>query len=216
MRTATDRRSPAGDAGSAVTRRLIVLPAAPVLLPGLAQVAPEGVAEVLAACDEVLGAGVASAREVAIVSAADHPRDLMPTGPVPPPRAEAVADSLLDRVGYGGVRLQLRPRQRDREATTWLLMTDGSAAVGPKSPRPGPAGPTLDEALMQWLVDGELGRLMTVSDSQAQTAGCLTASVWRRLGELGGARATCESMSTFAPFGVRYFVGSWTTEAGTR
>lgn len=194
----------------------MVLPAAPLLMPDLAQTVPDGVAEVLAACDEVLSAGLASASEVVIVSAPDQTRDLDGSGRPPRALAADVADALLDRVGYSGVRVHVDPQERERDAVTWLFMADGSASVGAKAPRPGVAGEHLDESLIQALSEGALGELRAIGDGEAMAAGCLTAPVWRRLGELAGPTATCEAMSTFAPFGVRYFVGSWTTEADTR
>lgn len=198
-----------------MTRRLIVLPAAPVLLPDKAQTHPAALDVVMSACDAALASYLDAVPEVLVISAGDRFRDL--EGPAEGSSGGTgarVADFLLDRVGFRGVRVHVNPRERDRGSAVVLAMADGAASLGAKAPRPGPA--TFDEELTSLLGTGDLTGLRAVSDTGAAAAGCVTADVWRRVAELAEGDWVCDDLRTFAPFGVRYYVGSWTTKADTR
>ena len=120
-----------------MTLRVAVLPAAPLLLPGTSQEVHPDCAAVLAACDAVLSTLVAGVDEVVIVAAPDHLRDL--SGPALGtdfPIGAQVAEALLDRVGFRGVRLYEAATLQDRADGVWLLMADGSASVGDRIPTP--------------------------------------------------------------------------------
>ncbi len=195
----------------------MVLPPAPVLLPDRSRVIPDACSEILAACDQVLAPAVAGVSEVAVVAASDHLRDLTGPGTDSAEHFGArVADSMLDRAGFRGARIRLSPGDDRRDAEVWLLMADGSASVGERSPRPGQDGAGFDDFLHRTLRAGNTAELGTITDTAAMAVGCTTAAVWRRLAQLAPEGATCASLLLFAPFGVQYFVGSLNAEAGTR
>ena len=192
---------------------LVVVPAAPLLLPGAGQETPPGVEPVLAACDVVLGDAVPMDGEVTIVAAADHMRDLVGD----PVRTRdcvghRVAAALLDRVGHTGVRVQLTADGESAPPAggTWVFMCDGSAAVGEKSPRPGPVGAQVDELIGAALADGDLAALGSLDDTLAAAAGCTTAPVWRALAAAGSAQPV--ALVSEAPYGVRYYVARLDTQ----
>lgn len=186
---------------------LVVVPAAPLLLPGAGQETPPGVEPVLAACDEILAAALPADGDVTVVATADHMRDLVGD----PVRTRdcmghRVAGSLLDRVGHTGVRVSLTATggMPQPEGGTWVFVCDGSASVGQKSPRPGPVGAQVDELISAALAEGDLAALGTLDDTLAAAAGCTTAAVWRALASVGSALPT--AMVSHAPYGVTYFV----------
>ncbi len=191
--------------------RLVVLPAAPVLLPDRAQETPAALQPVLAACDAVLTAALGADADVAVVAAPDHLRDL--TGEqtdATDPFGRQVVTSLLDRAGHRGVRRPVAPDQvRGCGAPVVLFAADGSASVGEKSPRPGEAGAEVDARLRECLAAGDLAPLTDLDDTAAAAVGCVTAPVWRALGAFGAVRAVV--LHEFAPFGVTYFVAELQT-----
>lgn len=186
---------------------LLVVPAAPLLVPGVAQELPLDLEPVLTACDAVLGAAVPRDADVTVVAAADQLRDLDGD---PVRRSDCVghrvAAALLDRVGHTGVRVPVTASGAEPPdgGGIWVFVCDGSASVGPKPPRPGPIGAEVDELIAGSLRAGDLAALTALDDTLAAAAGCTTAAVWRLLARFGGARA--DSVVSHAPFGVRYFV----------
>ncbi len=189
---------------------LIVVPAAPVLLPGIAVTTPSELEPVLAACDEALQA-VLSADEIVIEAAHDHLRDRTPGGAST--TGWAVADHLLDRVGYRGVRVRIHPGD-PRPGEARLYVADGSASVGPKAPRPNPEGQVWDAELAAALATGDSGALRGLDDGNAAAVGCTTASVWRSLGTVLGPDWSGQSLTSWAPFGVTYWVAVWEQISG--
>lgn len=205
-----------GYAGAAVTR-IVVVPAAPVLLPEVSRQQHPDCDEVLAACDSVLSQVASDADEVTIIAAPDQLRDL--TGPaVRRDRAvgDRVAEALLDRVGFRGARVRCAPGDSPRIGSALMFLADGSADVTAKSPRPGAGGRGFDADLEAALRRGDFAALAAITDSTAMAVGCVTAPVWRSLAAWVPGGGRCHHLAQFAPFGVSYFVGSWTTEAGTR
>ena len=197
--------------------RIAVVPAAPVLLPEVSRQQHPDCDEVLAACDSVLSQVASDADEVTIIAAPDQLRDL--TGPaVRRDRAvgDRVAEALLDRVGFRGARVRCAPGDTPRLGSALMFLADGSADVTAKSPRPGAGGQDFDAALEEALRQGDFAALRDITDSTAMAVGCVTAPVWRSLAAWIPGGGQCHYLDQFAPFGVRYFVGSWTTEAGTR
>lgn len=204
--------------------RIVVVPAAPALLPGLAAEAPPGYADVLAHCDEALSQAVAGQPEVGLVAGADPPRrDLV--WRVSPARERSVAEQygglaasnsrtgwlvaqhLLDRVGYVGVRRQLPAAVWVEDCPPVLVVAaDGSATVGPRSPRPGGDGAAFDAALERALRGPALEELVLVTDTAAARVGCTTAAAWRAVAAAGAGDWDLLSCAADAPYGVASFV----------
>lgn len=217
-------------------RRLAVVPPAPVLLGGLAQRSAPGHADVLAACDEAVAWAVTGSGEIAIVAASPRARDLA-WRPAPPnrnrtPAADAdllagaagaapplgwvVADHLLDRVGYRGVRRRclvradapLADARDDLPDGNLLVLADGSAARGERSPRAGAPGEDFDARLADAFRGADPVALAAIDDTAAARVGCGTAALWRALAGLAQS-ATCRNLQVRHPFGVAYLIGTW-------
>ncbi|MFN8126353.1 MAG: hypothetical protein U0R64_07595 [Candidatus Nanopelagicales bacterium] len=191
--------------------RLGLVPAAPLLLPGIARRAPAEMGPVLEACDRMLADLVSGADEVIIEAAPDLSRDLRP-GSASTTGWE-VADHLLDRAGFRGVRVRGHPGS-ERAGDVRIFVADGSAAVGPKAPRPG--GGELDERLTAGLDSLDGSSLRALDDGTALAAGCTTAPVWRSLGRWLTPEWVEVMRECWAPFGVTYWVASWTDATGAR
>lgn len=204
--------------------RIVVVPGAPALLPGLgADIAP-GYAGLLKHCDDALAAAVAGQPEVVLAAAADVPRrDLAWRDSSDGARGVGeqygglatsntrtgwlVAQHLLDRVGYPGVRRQLpAPECSASSGTVLVVAADGSATVGPRSPRPDTDGAEFDAALERALSGPALGELALVTDTAAARVGCSTAAAWRALAAVGAGEWEVLSCAVEAPYGVTSFV----------
>jgi len=216
-----------------VVERVIVVPGAPVFLPGLSQQQPELV-DAIARKAEVLLADLTQAQSasVAVVAAPPVFRDLNLAAAANPIRAQqsgaaeaalrgnpaphieptgwAVTDHFLRRVGVSARVAFYTPS----DAVEWdavdvlIVAAGGSAAIGPKSPRVGTPGAELDDTLATVLSTGNFADLALVSDTQGAQVGCTDAATWRWLGSLTGTW-----QPTFfwqgAPFGATYFVAAY-------
>lgn len=216
-----------------MSQTMAVVPAAPALIPGIARGVPPELDRLLVACDHVLSEVVRSHDEVVLVAAVDVPRDLLPDaglslgaglpsgeaqpreeGPPPglkdqPVTGWRVGDSLLDRVGFGGVRLRVQPGAAPRPGAALVFLADGSAAAGPKPPRPSEQGDDFDRSLADALRSGDSEFLAALDDTTAARVGCTTAAVWRDLARHVGPERACADLTIAAPFGVTYFAGLW-------
>lgn len=208
-------------------RRLAIVPPAPALISGLASDLPPQLDPVLAACDRAVAATAAGEPEVTILAVAERPRDLSwrpaqaeptvrlepaavaagSTGAVPP-LGWLVADHLLDRVGFTGVRRRRLVPSAALPEGNLLVMADGSAARGDRSPRPGAPGREFDDELVAAVRRPDEHRLTRIDDTSAARVGCGTAAVWRALASVA-AKAEGEQLDVLHPLGVTYVIAVW-------
>lgn len=208
-------------------RRLAVLPPAPALISGLGQELPPQLEPVLAGCDRAVGAVVSGQSEVTVLAVAEHPRDLSrPLPPVPatarpdpvqvaagaagavPPLGWLVADHLMDRIGFRGVRHRRLLPAPSAPGGNLLVMADGSAARGERSPRAGAPGKVFDDRLAAAVSQPDPDQLAGIDDTAAARVGCGTAAAWRALATLAHG-AECEQLEVLHPLGVTYVIGVW-------
>lgn len=191
---------------------LVVLPAAPALVPDVRGDPVPELDAVTQAAREVLDGQLAGVSDVVIVAARDVVRDRSgPTVAESAAHAWAVADAILDQVDYGGLRRRAVAGQRVSWSSDALgiFMADGSASVGPRAPRPTQDGAPFDEHIDQVLRAGNLMELATLDDTDALAVGCVTAAVWRALAQAATGCTEVQVLDSFAPYGVRYWVGAW-------
>jgi len=139
----------------------------------------------------------------------DRPRLPWPLG---------IGDWLLDRAGWTGGRHYLAVERAtttaDLEAITGVLVAgDGTARRTEKAPghldvRAEP----FDVEIARLIAVGDAVGLATLDVELAEELMCGGATVWRWLGGLVGSAPVrrAELVSHTAPYGVAYFVGSWT------
>lgn len=188
---------------------MAVVPAAPLLVPGVARDVPPALAPILSDCDHVVSQLVASAAEVVVVAGRDVTRDLNPSPGDAPVTGWRVGDNLLDRVGFRGVRVRVTPAAPPRPDAAMMFLADGSASAGPKPPRPAPGGAEFDRSLVAAVRTSDPGGPAAIDDTTAARVGCTTAAVWRDFARFLSPGSTCRHLSVAAPFGVTYLVGLW-------
>lgn len=210
-----------------MSRRLAIVPPAPALISGLAQDLPPQLEEVLVACDRAVAATVAGESEVTILAVPDRPRDLSwrPTAAgatvrtdaaaaaagaagTSPPLGWLVGDHLLDRVGFRGVRRRRLVASASLPGGNVLVLADGSAARGERSPRPGAPGADFDDDLVAAVRDRDADRLARIDDTSAARVGCGSAAAWRALTAVA-AEADLEQLDVLHPLGVTYVIAVW-------
>jgi hypothetical protein len=208
--------------------RLAIVPPAPALISALAQRLPPQLDDVLAACDRAVGETVAREPEVTVVAVPQRTRDLSwrpaakpPSQTVPArdlfsgqaghhwPSGWAVADHLLDRVGFRGVRLRrLLTDDQTLPDGNLLVLADGSAARGDRSPRVGAPGAQFDDTLAEAVRTTDAEMLAAIDDTAAARVGCGTAAAWRALARVAAA-AECQWVEVSHPLGVTYVIAVW-------
>lgn len=132
------------------------------------------------------------------------------------PLALAVGGWLLDRAGFPGRRRGLAvpavAAAPPLDAEALLVVGDGSARRHPEAPGAfDPAALPFDDAVAAALAAGDAAALAALDpDVGAQVLAAGT-SVWRLVGErLAGRDVRADLTYYAAPFGVAYFVASWT------
>lgn len=196
-----------------VVERIVVVPAAPALAPGLGADVPDQYGVLLARCDRVVADALAGQREALLVAGFDPPlRDLAPRAANNAARIGwTVAGHLLDRAGYSGARQRVAAADctADSDAAV-VVAADGSAATGPRSPRASRSGTGLDEHLETVLRAGMLAELAGITDTDAARVGCTTAAAWRAVAvAAAGAEWSATEVHVEVPAGVTSFVAAF-------
>lgn len=132
------------------------------------------------------------------------------------PLALAVGGWLLDRAGFAGRRRGLAvpavAAAPPLDAEALLVVGDGSARRDPEAP--GAFDPTalpFDDAVAAALAAGDAAALAALDPHVGAQLLAAGTSVWRLVGELLAGRDVRADLTYYAaPFGVAYFVASWT------
>jgi hypothetical protein len=191
---------------------------------------------VRAACDRAVGAMLAADVEaVTVLGPAIYPhplKNMTPGLPLPAfgelPLPHAIAAYLLERAGWSGpLRYAAVPATGapipplgDAIARTGLLiMGDGSARRGEKAPGYlDPRAEAFDEHVAAALAAGDSGALAELDAELGRELLAAGAGPWKALGALGAVGALnglwhADLLYSGVPFGVGYFVATWTPAA---
>lgn len=164
--------------------RIVLVPAAPGLLPCAGLIDP--FVEARAASLDALRSALTSAEFVAVLG------------------AEEVAASLLAQAGYTGSRV------RD-DADLVVIAADGSATRTEKAPGfLDPRSAAFDELIETALATGDAATLAQLDEELAAELWCRGVPGFQAMARLIPAPASATVTYADAPYGVAYWVATWT------
>lgn len=167
--------------------RVVLVPAAPGLLPCAGLIDP--FAEARAASLEALRSALASVESVAVSG------------------AEGVATSLLEQAGYGGELV----REGADSVDVVVIAADGSATRMEKAPGFfDPRAAAFDEKIEAALATGDSATLAQLDEALADELWCRGVPGFQAMARLIPTPASATLTYADAPYGVAYWVATWT------
>lgn len=164
--------------------RIVLVPAAPGLLPCAGSIDP--FAEARSAALDALRSALASAESVAVLGAAE------------------IASSLLEQAGYTGELVS-------EGADLVVVAADGSATRTEKAPGFfDPRSAEFDDGVETALATGDAAALAQLDESLAAELWCRGVPGFQAMARLLPAPASATVTYADAPYGVAYWVASWT------
>lgn len=206
----------------------VVCPHAPVLVPEVAGSAAADLDELRAACDAALGEALAVRPTRVVVAGSGAPGcwDASDGGSLAPygvdvrvggtgeelPLSLTLGAWLLDRAGWSGDRLYATEPVDLRSDDVALVMADGSAKRTEKAPGYiDERAESFDALIVGALRDGDGPALADLDLALAEDLWCGGVPMLRWLGrQAGDADVDAKLLYDAAPYGVGYWVATWT------